>query len=144
MPGPGADCPSGAVAEVPGRGAGVRGAWEPGEVVRVRSGRVLKILLTHVADGLDVSYEKTRGIQEDSEGVGCPGRRLPGLREKGSRLGSWEVSVAHVAFGLSPRHASGNIQERAGLSACTLGERPGRAWADGRGRMVDTQSHGTR
>ena len=36
----------------------------------VRSGRVWKTSLTHFADGLDVRYKRTRGLQEDSTGSG--------------------------------------------------------------------------
>ena len=35
-----------------------------------KSGHVLKILLTHFADGMDMTYKRTRGIQEGSKGFG--------------------------------------------------------------------------
>lgn len=66
---------SGAAAGVQARGAGVRRAWQQGRWLMVRSGRVLKMPLAHLADGLNVRHKKTRGTQEDSEGVGRPGGR---------------------------------------------------------------------
>lgn len=78
--------------------------------------RVLKIILTHVLDGLEVRYERMRGAQEDSRvSAWTPGRKMLLWTEMKNSLGLYvEFTVAHIASGLSTRHVSGYVQERVG------------------------------